>query len=92
MMFEWSMRNGAVILFALSLILALGAIIVALVMYSDSQTAIANGARVEFGHVSLISLLQALISWLGWAAIPFTGGALLWRIDRWNSMRAEAAE
>jgi hypothetical protein len=84
--YRWSMRNGARILFMISLLLLLTGLWP--VLYSIfSMTSEMSGSHyytpeLDVAGLQSQMLIQALINAVGAAALPFFGAVLIDRIDR----------
>ena len=84
--YHWSMRNGARILFMISLLLLLTGLWP--VLYGlFSLTSEMSGSHyytpeVEIAGMQSQMLIQALINAVGAAALPFFGAVLIDRLDR----------
>lgn len=84
----WTMRNASAILFVMALLIFCVGFFPNLVLLQQSAHDLYGDAE----PMKKAMALNAFAAGLGGAVWPLFGSALLWRVDLFRAMKAEAAE
>jgi len=87
----WAMRSASVILFAIALLITVGAIGCVALEYHTISSMPSEYQR-PLDNMQWAQLLMQLVTALQWTSVSLIGAAALWRADRWLAGKPEAAE